>query len=194
MSRTRRANVVSPVSNFDEVLSEGSPLDTAIAAKPTSTESCGVVLTKKGTSSNTQMANTMNDIPSPVGLSESEGSAVKERKVKEKATNNGEVENEAANLVRNSAGSIVSSNKNTIPLKEELQDGGVRRQGRSGRGTMHVKEYSSSSISKEKLDAAETRKPNKGGRPGSEKNERYSCFLLVRVGNLLHFTFDVELI
>uniref|UniRef100_A0A0D3G2C6 Uncharacterized protein n=1 Tax=Oryza barthii TaxID=65489 RepID=A0A0D3G2C6_9ORYZ len=171
MSRTRRANVVSPVSNFDEVLSEGSPLDTAIAAKPTSTESCGVVLTKKGTSSNTQMANTMNDIPSPVGLSESEGSAVKERKVKEKATNNGEVENEAANLVRNSAGSIVSSNKNTIPLKEELQDGGVRRQGRSGRGTMHVKEYSSSSISKEKLDAAETRKPNKGGRPGSEKNE-----------------------
>ncbi|XP_006654902.1 uncharacterized protein LOC102708898 [Oryza brachyantha] len=169
MSRTRRANVVSPVSNFDEVLSDGSPLDTAIAAKPSSVESCGVMLTKDGTSSHTQTANKMDDSFSPVGLSGSEGSAVTEGKVKEKATNSDEVENEAENIVRNSAGLIVSSNKNMIPLKEELQDGSVRRQGRSCRGTMHVKGYSS--ISKEKLDAAETRKPLKGGRPGSEKNE-----------------------
>ncbi|KAF0924162.1 hypothetical protein E2562_008465 [Oryza meyeriana var. granulata] len=169
MSRTRRANIVSPVSNFEEVLSEGSLLDTAIAAKPASIESCGVMLTKSGTSSNTQTANKMDNSFSPVELLESEGSAVTESKVKKKATNSDEVENEAANLVRNSAGSIVSSNKNMIPLKEELEYGGVSRQGRSGRGTINVKGYSS--ILKEKLDAAETRKPLKGGRPGSEKNE-----------------------
>ncbi|KAL5231316.1 hypothetical protein ABZP36_030092 [Zizania latifolia] len=168
ISRTRRANVVSPVSNFDEVLSEGSPLDTATAARPASIESSSVMLTKNGTSSNTQTATKMNSISSPAGLSESEGSAGTESKVKEKAANSGEVENECSNADHNSAGLIFPSDKNMIPLKE-LKDGGVRRQGRSGRGTMHVKGYSS--ISKEKLDAGETRKPLKGGRPGPEKNE-----------------------
>ncbi|TKW24768.1 hypothetical protein SEVIR_3G071200v4 [Setaria viridis] len=160
MSRTRRANVVSPVSNFDEVLSEGSPLDTA--ARSTPIES-GSVLTK-----NTPTTK-MDSISSPAGLSESEGSVATESKSKEKAMHSGEVGNEGANAAHNAMGLIFSSNKNRIPLKEELEDGGVRRQGRSGRGTMHVK--GCSSIPKEKLDTAETRKPIKGGRPGSEKNE-----------------------
>ncbi|KAM0856036.1 hypothetical protein ACQ4PT_049372 [Festuca glaucescens] len=55
-----------------------------------------------------------------------------------------------------------------IPLKEELEDGSIRRQGRSGRGTMHVK---GSSIPKEKLDSSETRKLLKNVRPVSEQNE-----------------------
>ncbi|PAN16817.2 hypothetical protein PAHAL_3G086800 [Panicum hallii] len=161
MSRTRRANVVSPVSNFDEVLSEGSPLDTATRSTPI--ESGSVLLTK-----NTPTTK-MDNISSPAGLSESEGSAATESKSKEKAMHSGEVGNEGANAAHNAMGLIFSSNKNRIPLKEELEDGGVRRQGRSGRGTMHVK--GCSSIPKEKLDTAETRKPIKGGRPGSEKNE-----------------------
>jgi len=161
MSRTRRANVVSPVSNFDEALSEGSPLDTATRSAPI--ESGSVLLTKN--TSTTKMDN----ISSPAGLSESEGSAVNESKSKEKAMHSGEVGNEGANAAHNAMGLIFSSNKNRIPLKEELEDGSIRRQGRSGRGAMHVK--GCSPIPKEKLDTAETRKPTKGGRPGSEKNE-----------------------
>ncbi|CAN6336028.1 unnamed protein product [Urochloa humidicola] len=161
MSRTRRANVVSPVSNFDEVLSEGSPLDTA--ARSTPIESGNVLLTKNIPTTK------MDSMPSPAGLSESEGSAVTESKSKEKAMLSGDVGNEGANAAHNTMGLIFSSNKNRIPLKEELEDGGVRRQGRSGRGTMHVK--GCSSVPKEKLDTTETRKPIKGGRPGSEKNE-----------------------
>ncbi|KAL6619846.1 hypothetical protein ACP70R_031949 [Stipagrostis hirtigluma subsp. patula] len=158
MSRTRRANVVSPVSNFDEVLSEGSPLDTA--ARSAAIETGIAHLTK-----NAQGVTKIDSISSPAGLSESEGSAATESKAKEKAMHNGEVGNEGANATA----LIFSSNKNRIPLKEELEDGGVRRQGRSGRGMMHVK--GCSSIPREKLDTAETRKPLKGGRPGSEKNE-----------------------
>lgn len=163
MSRTRRANVVSPVSNFDEVLSEGSPLDTTTRSTPI--ESGSVLLTK-----NTPTTK-MDSISSPAGLSESEGSAATEGKSKEKAMHSGEVGNEGANAAHNAMGLMFSSNKNRVPLKEELEDGGVRRQGRSGRGTMHVK--GCSSVPKEKLDTAETRKPIKGGRTGSEKNERY---------------------
>ncbi|CAL4896157.1 unnamed protein product [Urochloa decumbens] len=161
MSRTRRANVVSPVSNFDEVLSEGSPLDTA--ARSTPTESGNILLAK-----NTPTTK-MDSMSSPAGLSESEGSAMTESKSKEKAMHSGEVGIEGASAAHNTMGLIFSSNKNRIPLKEELEDGGVRRQGRSGRGTMHVK--GCSSVPKEKLDTTETRKPIKGGRPGSEKNE-----------------------
>ncbi|AQK95638.1 hypothetical protein ZEAMMB73_Zm00001d011089 [Zea mays] len=161
MSRTRRANVVSPVSNFDEVLSEGSPLDTATRSAPI--ESGSVLLTKNTSTTK------MDSIPSPAGLSESEGSAVAESKSKEKTMHSGEVGNEGANTAHNAMGLIFLSNKNRIPLKEELEDGGVRRQGRSGRGAMHVK--GCSLMPKEKLVTAETRKPIKGGRPGSEKNE-----------------------
>ncbi|KAL6865145.1 hypothetical protein ACP4OV_016296 [Aristida adscensionis] len=162
MSRTRRANVVSPVSNFDEVLSEGSPLDSAARTAPIETGSAH--LTK-----NAQATTKMDSISSPAGLSESEGSVATESKFKEKAMHSGEMGNEGANAAHNVTGLIFSSNKNRIPLKEELEDGSVRRQGRSGRGMMHVK--GCSSIPREKLDTSETRKPLKGGRPGPEKNE-----------------------
>jgi hypothetical protein len=164
MSRTRRANVVSPVSNFDEVLSEGSPLD-AVAARSTPIESGSMLLTKSA-----PMVAKMDNISSPAGLSESEGSAATESKTKEKAMHSGEVGNEGANPAHGATGLVFSANKNRIPLKEELEDGSIRRQGRSGRGNMHVK--GRSSISKEKLNTAEIRKPLKGGRSGPEKNDR----------------------
>jgi hypothetical protein len=163
MSRTRRANVVSPVSNFDEVLSEGSPLDTA--ARSTPIESGSILLTKSAPT-----VAKMDNISSPAGLSESEGSAATESKAKEKAMHSGEVGNEGANGAHGAMGLVFSSNKNRIPLKEELEDGSIRCQGRSGRGNVHVK--GCSSTSKEKLDTPEIRKPLKGGRPGPEKNDR----------------------
>ncbi|KAB8085371.1 hypothetical protein EE612_008193 [Oryza sativa] len=166
MSRTRRANVVSPVSNFDEGLSEGSPLDAAV--RP-AVESPGLLLPRGVASNNSQVTPRMDNISSPAGLSESEDSAATENKNKDKISNSGDFENEGANSAHNSADLIISSKKSRILLKEELEDGSIRRQGRSGRNTMHVK--GCASMPREKLDSPETRKLLKSGRPVSEKNE-----------------------
>lgn len=166
MSRTRRANVVSPVSNFDEPLSEGSPLD--VAVRP-ALEASGLLLTRGAASNNSQAASRMDNVTSPAGLSESEGSVATEHRNKEKVTNSGDFENEGTNSAQVATDLIFSSKKSRIPLKEELEDGSIRRQGRSGRGSIHVK--GCSSISKEKLDSTETRKLVKSVRPVSDKIE-----------------------
>ncbi|VAH86111.1 unnamed protein product [Triticum turgidum subsp. durum] len=166
MSRTRRANVVSPVSNFDEPVSEGSPVD--VAVRP-ALETPGLLLPRGAASNNSQAASRMDNVTSPAGLSESEGSVATEHRNKEKVTNSGDFENEGANSAHVASDLIFSSKKSRIPLKEELEDGSIRRQGRSGRGTMHVK--GCTSIPKEKLDSTETRKLVKSVRPASEKNE-----------------------
>ncbi|KAL5222885.1 hypothetical protein ABZP36_027598 [Zizania latifolia] len=166
MSRTRRANVVSPVSNFDEALSEGSPLD--IAVRP-AVESPGLLLPRNTAGNNSQSAPRVDNISSPAGLSESEGSAATENKNKEKVTYSGDFENEGANSAHNVADLIFSSKKSRIMLKEELEDGSIRRQGRSGRSTMHVK--GCASMPREKSDGPETRKLLKSGRPVPEKSE-----------------------
>lgn len=88
---------------------------------------------------------------------------------KEKVTNSGDFENEGANSAHVASDLIFSSKKSRIPLKE-LEDGSIHRQGRSARGTMHIK--ACSSIPKEKLDNTETRKLVKSVRPASKKNER----------------------
>ncbi|KAF6992908.1 hypothetical protein CFC21_009861 [Triticum aestivum] len=165
MSRTRRANVVSPVSNLDEALSDGSPLDTA--ARSASIESCGVLLPKNVTGSNSQKVAKIDNISSPVGLFESGRLAATEGNAKEKVKNSGDIENEEATAVHNAAGSIVSSNR--APSKEKPEHGGVLRHGRSGRGSMNLK--GCSSISEANLDATGTRKPLKCGRAGEENNE-----------------------
>lgn len=166
MSRSRRANVVSPVSNFDEpLLSEGSPND--VAVRP-ALETPGLLLPRGAASNNSQAVSRMDNVTSPACLSESEGSVATEHRSKEKVTNSGDFENEGINSAHVATDLIFSSKKSRIPLKEELEDGSIRRQGRSGRGTMHVK---GSSIPKEKLDSSETRKLAKSARPVSEQNE-----------------------
>jgi hypothetical protein len=167
MSRTRRANIVSPVSNFDEPVSEGSPID--VAVRP-ALETPGLLLPRGAASNNSQAVSRMDNVTSPACLSESEGSVATEHRNKEKVTNSGDFENEGTNSSHVATDLIFSSKKSRIPLKEELEDGSIRRQGRSGRGTMHVK--GCSSISKEKLDSTETRKLVKSVRSVSEKSER----------------------
>uniref|UniRef100_A0ACD5WKR9 Uncharacterized protein n=1 Tax=Avena sativa TaxID=4498 RepID=A0ACD5WKR9_AVESA len=165
MSRSRRANVVSPVSNFDDPLSEGSPID--VAVRP-ALEMPGLLLPRGAASNNSQAVSRMDNVTSPACLSESEGSVATEHRSKEKVTNSGDFENEGTNSAHVATELIFSSKKSRIPLKEELDDGSIRRQGRSGRGTMHVK---GSSIPKEKLDSTETRKLVKSVRPVAEKSE-----------------------
>ncbi|KAG1331024.1 hypothetical protein COCNU_02G009920 [Cocos nucifera] len=148
ISRTRRANVVSPVSNFDEA--QISPEGFAapdVGARLTTMESGGPV-PSRGISNNTLQSNLKPDNqPSPAGLSESEESGAIGNKLKEKGIDNIELEDGPLNTVHKTMAFVLPSKKNKVPSKEEIGDG-VRRQGRSGRA-----------------------KPLKSGRSGSDKSE-----------------------
>lgn len=95
---------------------------------------------------------------SPAGLSESEES-------KGKGVENGE-------MVDNKASISTNKKANRVLLKEELGDG-VRRQGRSGRGSGPGQGRSLLPLPKEKIDGNDsTTKPPKSGRPASDRNDR----------------------
>ncbi|XP_073003559.1 uncharacterized protein [Typha latifolia] len=169
ISRTRRANVVSPVSNLDDAQNfcEGfTPPDIGLRCTPV--ESSGLLISG-GIANNSQQAKLKSDtLFSPSGLSESEESGAIENKFKENGTDNSEIEDRSMNAIPKATSSVLPTKKNKVPLKEENGDG-VRRQGRSGRGGLHYK--ACLPLTKEKLEIGDTTKPLKIGKPGSDKNE-----------------------
>ncbi|XP_008784017.1 uncharacterized protein LOC103703090 isoform X3 [Phoenix dactylifera] len=169
ISRTRRANVVSPVSNFDEAqISPEGFVAPDVGARLTTLESGGPV-PSRGISHNTLQSNLKPDnLPSPAGLSESEESGAIGNKLKEKGIDNGELEDGPLNTVHKTMAVVLPTKKNKVPSKEEIGDG-VRRQGRSGRGSMQAK--ACLTLMKEKSEHIDTAKPLKSGRPGSDKSE-----------------------
>ncbi|XP_008787937.1 uncharacterized protein LOC103705824 isoform X2 [Phoenix dactylifera] len=169
ISRTRRANVVPPVSNFDEaqILTEGFAAPDA-GARLLTVESSGLLF-PRGIHNNTLQSKLKPDnVPSPAGLSESEESGAIENKFREKGTDSGELEDGPLNTVHK-ATFVLPTKKNKVFLKEAIGDG-VRRQGRSGRGSMQSK--ACLTLMKEKSENIDTIKPLKSGRSGSDKNER----------------------
>ncbi|XP_010244738.1 PREDICTED: uncharacterized protein LOC104588490 isoform X2 [Nelumbo nucifera] len=171
ISRTRRANLVSPVSNPDDaqISSDGFP-NSDIGCRLTSNEANGSLLAR-GVPNNTQQFKMKHEnVPSPARLSESEESGAGENKLKDKGMDNGDIEDRTMNAAQK-VESLMLQKKNKMLVKEETGDG-VRRQGRSGRG---------SSLSRacvppvrEKLENAATTKPLRSTRPGSDKNESKS--------------------
>ncbi|XP_042511995.1 uncharacterized protein LOC122087076 isoform X2 [Macadamia integrifolia] len=169
-SRTRRANLVPPVSNTDEaqISSESFP-PSDIGGRLNSNEPNGSVLAR-GASNNTQQCKMkLESVPSPARLSESEESGAGENKFIEKGLDNTELEDRGINAVQKVGPFSLPTKKNKIFVKEEIGDG-VRRQGRSGR---------SSSLSRvgvppvrEKSENTATTKPLRSTRPGCDKNER----------------------
>ncbi|KAK9284066.1 hypothetical protein L1049_012326 [Liquidambar formosana] len=166
ISRTRRANLVSPVSNHDEVQtsSEGcAPSD--FGARVTSSGTIGS-LPARTVANGTQLKMKLEIVSSPARLSESEESGAGENRLKEKGVGGGEMEERSVN-----GGQIVGPSalltKKKILIKEENGDG-VRRQGRSGRASP----FSRASISpmREKLENPAPTKPLRNIRPGSDKN------------------------
>ncbi|KAG1369685.1 hypothetical protein COCNU_15G000510 [Cocos nucifera] len=168
ISRTRRANVVSPVSNFDEaqILPEGFAAPD-VGARLITMESSGLLFPRGMHNSTLQSKLKPDNVPSPAGLSESEESGATENKFKEKGTESGELEDGSRNTVHK-ATFVLPTKKNRFFLKEAIGDG-VRRQGRSGRGSMQSK--ACLTLMKEKSENIDALKPLKSGRPGSDKNE-----------------------
>jgi hypothetical protein len=150
IQRTRRANVVSPVSNFDELQTsnDGSSPSPSASIQNNMVSSTTLQHKIKGDAASSPQA----------GLSETEES-------KEKGVENGD-------MVENKASISTNKKANRVLLKEELVDG-VRRQGRSGRGSGPGQTRSLPPLPKEKMDGNDnTTKPPKSGRPTSDRNDR----------------------
>lgn len=166
-SRTRRANLVSPVSNLDEMQtsSEGCAASD-FGARITSSGSNVSLLARSAPNGTQQLKVKLENVLSPARLSESEESGAGENKLKEKGTGGGEVEERSVNGGRNVGPSLLLTKKNKT-LRDGIEDG-VRRQGRSGRGSPFPR--ASISPMREKLGTQSPTKPLRSSRPGSDKN------------------------
>ncbi|XP_058204443.1 uncharacterized protein LOC131318578 isoform X2 [Rhododendron vialii] len=165
ISRTRRANLVSPVSNLEEMqisLEASSPSD--FAARINSRGMNGSLLLRGISNSTQQLKSKRKSVSTPdASFSENEEAG---NKLKERVTGIVEVEEKAVNAVLN-AGPSVFLTKNEKPhIKEESSDG-VQRQGRSGRGSP----FAGISPMREKLENNKVAtKPLRSTRPGSDKS------------------------
>ncbi|XP_018675461.2 uncharacterized protein LOC103968352 isoform X2 [Musa acuminata AAA Group] len=167
ISRTRRVNVVSPVSNLDEAqfLHEGSATPD-VGARMTVVDSGGLLITRGLPNNIHQSKQKFDNVLSPSVLSESEDSAAVENKFKEKGIDNFELEDGPQTSLKST--SVFPTKKNKTPPKEEIRDG-VRRQGRSGRGSVQSK--ACLSVPRQKVENLDTTKPLKSGKLGSERSE-----------------------
>ncbi|KAK6929065.1 hypothetical protein RJ641_005270, partial [Dillenia turbinata] len=167
ISRTRRANLVSPVSNLEEVQISSEGCSPDFGARINSSGMNGSLLGRNVANGNHQIKMKLENVSSPAKLSESEESGAGENKLKDRGSISGEGEERAVDTVQNVGPSILIAKKNKVLIKEETRDG-IRRQGRSGRGS----QFSRICISplRDKLENPTTIKPHRGMRPGPEKN------------------------
>ncbi|XP_028805190.1 uncharacterized protein LOC114760105 isoform X2 [Neltuma alba] len=167
ISRTRRVNVVSPVLNTDEgqmPLECYSPSD--VSTRMTSIATSGSLFSK-GAANGIQQGRVKHENGSlPPMLSDSEEPDAVESKLKEKGLESSEADEKASNNSQN-INSVLTTRKNKMPSKEEIGDG-LRRQGRSNRGSSILR--TSFSPSKEKFETTTLAKPLKNTKPISEKN------------------------
>ncbi|KAL2947936.1 hypothetical protein AAZX31_20G098700 [Glycine max] len=171
ISRTRRANVVSPVPSSDEVHTslEGCSPSDAITRKTTAATS-GFLISNGAINGGIHPGKMKHEsVSSPTKLSESEESGAGENgeSKMEKGLESNEVDGSAINNSYNTSSSMLTSKKKKIPNKEEVGDG-LRRQGRGSRGSSVLK--NGISPMKEKLETPTLMKPIKNMKPASEKN------------------------
>ncbi|KAF8021814.1 hypothetical protein BT93_G2068 [Corymbia citriodora subsp. variegata] len=169
ISRNRRANIVSPVSNHNEIHppSEGCALDPGL--KTSSVETSAPQLTRGFANGIQQLKVKLENVSSPARLPENDESGAgqnRESKMKEKRAGAVEVDEIDGGTIRGVSPSIVLPKKiKTVP-KEDVGDG-VQRQGRSGRCSTFPRTNIASA--NEKIDNAAS-KPLRSAKPGSEKN------------------------
>ncbi|XP_078447509.1 uncharacterized protein LOC144716270 isoform X2 [Wolffia australiana] len=140
-TRTRRTNLVPLVQN-----QEASALSEGVSSE---TRSFG----------NSQQLKAKESLVLSPSISESEESVAIENKFKDRVVYSSEMED-----VDKVTSSSLLSKKNKPP-NEEIGDG-VRRPGRSGRGSSQLK--SGAHLSKEKLENTDAARPMRIGRPGSD--------------------------
>ncbi|GAV66623.1 hypothetical protein CFOL_v3_10133 [Cephalotus follicularis] len=130
-SRTRRTNLVYPVNKHVEaqVTSPGFATSDFNSRTPPF-KSNGSLLTSTTENNIPKIKRKLENVSSPIGLSESEESGAGENKVKEKGIDSGEM---ALNATHKAGAFALPIRKNRVPTNETGY--GVRRQGRSGSGS-----------------------------------------------------------
>ncbi|KAH9317385.1 hypothetical protein KI387_019154, partial [Taxus chinensis] len=167
--RTKRTNLVPPVSNRDDVTSlvEGSSNPDS-GAKPDSTESNGQGFLRRSSNNTTiQQSRLKTEVVSSLAaFSESEESGAGD-KCKDKNKKQGDTEEKIA-PVSQKVGSLVLPPKKTKTVVKEESGDGVRRQGRSGRASTPLRVNVPPSG---KLENVGTEKQLRSTRPGTDKME-----------------------
>ncbi|XVF19719.1 hypothetical protein REPUB_Repub11eG0135100 [Reevesia pubescens] len=162
-SRTRRANLVSPVSNAEaQISSQGFATPDFVARA-----SIGTGVSLFGCSvdiATPKVKREPENVSSPFGLSESEESGAGDNKSKEKGIDSSEVTLPAS---QKSGAFLLPTRKNKM-LTNEIGDG-VRRQGRSGISAPPLTKPGIHPM-REKLENLTTSKPIQNARPASDKN------------------------
>ncbi|XP_031261152.1 uncharacterized protein LOC116119352 isoform X3 [Pistacia vera] len=161
-SRTRRANLVSPVSNNEVQLPSQSFSASDFGARTSSFGTSGSLLSSSIDNSTPKIKREFENVSSPFGLSESEESGAGDNKSKEKGIEGDDGALSVAHKVRSFA---LPRGKNKI-LTNEIGDG-VRKQGRSVSGSPLTRP--SIHLMREKLENVPTTKPLQSMRPASDK-------------------------
>ncbi|XP_038707466.1 uncharacterized protein LOC120002747 isoform X2 [Tripterygium wilfordii] len=162
-SRTRRLNLVSPVSSNVESQFQGFP-SSEFSSRTSPVGIGGSLLASTMDNNSLKIKVEIENVSSPFGLSESEESVAGESKAKEKGNDSREV---ALTNTQKVGAYMLSGKKNKVP--NEIGDG-VRRQGRSGRGLSSP----SIQLEREKLENLPTTNPLQIMRPTSDKSKTKS--------------------
>uniref|UniRef100_A0A6N2LKV0 Uncharacterized protein n=1 Tax=Salix viminalis TaxID=40686 RepID=A0A6N2LKV0_SALVM len=164
-SRTRRANIMAPVSNHIEsqTSSQGFPTS-EFSARTSSIGAKGSLIASNLDTNTPKLKRELESVPSLFGLSESEESGAGENKPKDKGTDGSEVSLSASQKV----GTFVLPARKNKSSTNEIGDG-VRRQGRSGRGSSLTRP--GTHPVREKLQNLPVVKPLHSSRAASDKNK-----------------------
>ncbi|OIW12967.1 hypothetical protein TanjilG_15416 [Lupinus angustifolius] len=171
ITRTRRMNVVSPLSSCDEVqISLKGCSSSDVGTRVTSTTASGSLISKGGVNS-TQLGTVKHEnISSQTRLSEGEGLGAGEKgesKLKEKRLGSNEVDERAINNLYNISSSSLANKKKKMSNKEEIED--LRKQGRNSRGSPVMK--TDIMPMNANMDTSTLTQPiRRIMKPGSEKN------------------------
>lgn len=163
-SRTRRTNLVSPVTNNAEAqISYQGAATSDFSARTSNVGTNGSQVTSSLDNHTTKSKRELQNVSSPYGLSGSEESGAGEKKLKEKGMDRGDIALAADEKVGDH---LLSIKKNKSPTND-IGDG-VRRQGRSGRGPSLTRPGIPPVM--EKPENLPTTKPLQGMKPMSDKN------------------------
>lgn len=178
-SRSRRANVVSPVSRNVEaqVSSEGCPTSD-FSVRASSVGNSVSQLASSMDNSTQKYKRPSDDISSPFGLSESEESGAGENKIKEKGLNNSDFALTAEKV----EALKLKMRKNKIPIDESGDS--VQRQGRTGRNLSLVRP--GPPLGRDKTENLPIMKPVQKMGP-NDKSKTYAMFISGSISSLLLF-------
>jgi len=168
ISRNRRTNIVSPTSNHDEVQISPDGCGSDFSPRIPSGMN-GSLPVRNMSGSSQQLKVKLENAQSPARLSECEENSAGESRLKDKTPGGSEADERSMNGHHHVSPSSFLTKKSKLAVKEDIGDG-VRRQGRTGRGSSFSR--NSMSPMREKLDNPAIGKPVRSTRPGSEKNGR----------------------